>query len=241
MGPAEGAEADRLVLSSKNGGALADMPPNDLVHGLLNAHSWYRIETPMDYSRAGLWCVSNLATALVIFFIPNELRYWRKVPPFATSTLLGSLFIAFYRLLRAVASFHADDHADRALVGVLLLIYLPMAVVSSRRHRYCDAQGARSYPVGAGTRQQSLDGQTAMMPESAAPQPSAPSEEAPDVWEEARIAVASLESSTGATPRWLAAVSTLIVAPAAFAGPRPITSMPTGRRRPYAGSSTTRR
>ena len=51
-----------------------------------------------------------------------------------------------------------------------------------------------------------------MMPESAVPEPSARPEEAPDVWEEARTAVASLESATGATPRWLAAVSTLIVA-----------------------------
>ena len=51
-----------------------------------------------------------------------------------------------------------------------------------------------------------------MMPESAAPQTPALSEEEPEVWGEARRAVANLESSTGATPRWLAAVSTLIVA-----------------------------
>ncbi len=51
-----------------------------------------------------------------------------------------------------------------------------------------------------------------MMPESAAPQTTALPEEEPDVWDDARRAVASLESSTGATPRWLAAISTLIVA-----------------------------
>jgi C4-dicarboxylate-specific signal transduction histidine kinase len=50
------------------------------------------------------------------------------------------------------------------------------------------------------------------MQESAAPQTPALSEEGPDVWGDARRAVANLESSTGATPRWLAAVSTLIVA-----------------------------
>jgi hypothetical protein len=67
-----------------------DMPPNELVHELLNAHSWYRIETPMDYLRAGLWCVSNLATALAYFFIPNELRYWRKERALIPS-VLGSV------------------------------------------------------------------------------------------------------------------------------------------------------
>lgn len=106
-----------------------DMPPNDLVHGLLNAHSWYRIETPMDYLRAGLWCVSNLATALAYFFIPNELRHWRKVLPFATSTLLGSLFIAFI-------AFCGLSHLSMLMImqtapwWVILLVYLPMAIVS---------------------------------------------------------------------------------------------------------------
>jgi len=106
-----------------------DMPSHDLVQGLLNAHYWYHIDTPMDYLRAGLWCVSNLATALAYFFIPNEIRYWRKVLPFATSTMLGSLFIAFI-------AFCGLSHLSMLVImqtapwWVILLIYLPMAIVS---------------------------------------------------------------------------------------------------------------
>ena len=106
-----------------------DMPSHDLVHGLLNAHSWYRIDTPLDYLRAGIWCVSNLATGLAYFFIPNELRYWRRALPFASSTLLGTLFIAFI-------AFCGLSHLSMLLImqtapwWAILLIYLPMAIVS---------------------------------------------------------------------------------------------------------------
>jgi len=106
-----------------------DMPTHDLVHGLLNAHSWYRIDTPLDYLRAGLWCVSNLATALAYFFIPNEIRYWRRVLPFTTSTLLGNLFIAFI-------AFCGLSHLSMLAImqtapwWAILLVYLPMAIVS---------------------------------------------------------------------------------------------------------------
>jgi len=106
-----------------------DMPSHDLVQGLLNTHDWYRIDTPLDYLRAGLWCVSNLATALAYFFIPNELRYWRRVLPFATSSLLGSLFIAFI-------AFCGLSHLSMLAImqtapwWAILLIYLPMAIVS---------------------------------------------------------------------------------------------------------------
>jgi hypothetical protein len=106
-----------------------EMPSHDLVQGFLNAHSWYRIDTPLDYLRAGLWCVSNLATALAYFFIPNELRHWRKVLPFATSALLGTLFIAFI-------FFCGLSHLSMLLImqtapwWAILLVYLPMAIVS---------------------------------------------------------------------------------------------------------------
>lgn len=106
-----------------------DMPSHDVVQGFLNAHSWYRIDTPLDYLRAGLWCVSNLATALAYFFIPNELRYWRRVLPFAASTLLGTLFIAFI-------AFCGLSHLSMLAImqtgpwWAILLIYLPMAIVS---------------------------------------------------------------------------------------------------------------
>ena len=106
-----------------------DMPSHDLVQELLNTHSWYRIDTPLDYLRAGLWCVSNLATALAYFFIPNELRYWRRVLPFAASSLLGGLFIAFI-------AFCGLSHLAMLFImqtapwWAILLIYLPMAIVS---------------------------------------------------------------------------------------------------------------
>jgi hypothetical protein len=106
-----------------------DMPSHDLVQGLLNTHSWYRIDTPLDYLRAGIWCASNLATAMAYFFIPNELRYWRDVLPFASSTLLGTLFIAFI-------AFCGLSHLSMLLImqtapwWAILLIYLPMAIVS---------------------------------------------------------------------------------------------------------------
>lgn len=106
-----------------------DMPSHDLVQELLNTHSWYRIDTPLDYLRAGLWCVSNLATALAYFFIPNELRHWRKVLPFASSALLGALFIAFI-------FFCGLSHLSMLLImqtapwWAILLVYLPMAIVS---------------------------------------------------------------------------------------------------------------
>lgn len=106
-----------------------DMPSHELALGFLNAHSWYRIETPLDYLRAGLWCISNLATALAYFFIPNELRYWRRVLPFAASSLLGAMFIAFI-------AFCGLSHLSMLLImqtapwWATLLIYLPMAIVS---------------------------------------------------------------------------------------------------------------
>jgi hypothetical protein len=106
-----------------------DMPSHDVVQGLLNAHSWYHIETPLDYLRAGLWCLSNLATALAYFFIPNELRYWRRVLPFATSSLLGSLFIAFIAFC-GLSHLAMLAIMQTAPWWAILLVYLPMAVVS---------------------------------------------------------------------------------------------------------------
>lgn len=106
------------------------MPAHDLASTFLNAHSWYRIDTPLDYVRAALWCASNLTTAIAYFLIPLELGQWRKVMPFAASALIGQLFIGFI-------FFCGLSHL--AMLAIMqtgpwwatLLIYLPMAAVSA--------------------------------------------------------------------------------------------------------------
>jgi hypothetical protein len=105
-----------------------------LSHGalflLLNDHSWYRIETPLDYLRAALWCLANLATAFAYFAIPIELRHWSRVLPFSTSWLLGALFMGFIL-------FCGLSHLSMLVImqtgpwWATLGIYLPMAAVSS--------------------------------------------------------------------------------------------------------------
>jgi hypothetical protein len=102
---------------------------HEAAHWLINNHSWYRIETPLDCVRAALWCLSNLATACAYFLIPVELRAWSAVLPFSTSWLLASLFIGFI-------VFCGLSHL--AMLAIMqtgpwwatLAIYLPMAVVS---------------------------------------------------------------------------------------------------------------
>jgi len=102
---------------------------HESVQFLLNGHSWYRIETPLDWVRATLWCVANFLTAVAYFAIPNELRSWRKALPFAASTTIGSLFIAFITLCGA-SHFAMLFIMQTGPWWVILLIYLPMAVVS---------------------------------------------------------------------------------------------------------------
>jgi hypothetical protein len=102
-------------------------------HGLaqfvLNAHDWYRIETPADYVRATLWCLSNAATAIAYFLIPNEIRHWRRVLPFAATALIARLFIAFI-------FFCGLSHLAMLFImqtgpwWAILVIYVPMAIVS---------------------------------------------------------------------------------------------------------------
>jgi hypothetical protein len=96
---------------------------------LINDHSWYRFETTADYVRAGLWCLSNLATSLSYFLLPIEIRHWRVALPFKSSTLIGTLFIAFIATCGA-------SHLSMLIImptapwWMTILIYLPMAFAS---------------------------------------------------------------------------------------------------------------
>ena len=102
---------------------------HDLAHALLNNHSWYRIDTPLDYVRAGIWCAANLATAIAYFCIPYELRLWRRTLRLFASSRVGLLFIGFIALCGAS---HLAMLAimQTAPWWAVLLIYLPMAIVS---------------------------------------------------------------------------------------------------------------
>lgn len=106
------------------------MPEHDLVTGLLNAHSWYRIDSPLDYVRAAIWCASNLVTAISYFLIPIELGHWRKVMAFPASAFIGRLFIGFI-------FFCGVSHLSMLVImqtgpwWATLFVYLPMAIVSA--------------------------------------------------------------------------------------------------------------
>ena len=102
---------------------------HDGVQTLLNAHSWYHIETPWDWVRATLWCVANFLTAMAYFLIPNELRAWRKVLPFAATSLIGALFMGFITLC-GLSHFAMLFIMQTGPWWATLLIYLPMAAVS---------------------------------------------------------------------------------------------------------------
>jgi hypothetical protein len=106
------------------------MPHDALISALLNDHAWYRIDSPLDYLRAALWCLSNLATALAYFLIPNELRHWRRELPFAATSLIGALFIGFIAFC-GLSHFAMLFIMQTAPWWAVLLIYLPMAFVSA--------------------------------------------------------------------------------------------------------------
>jgi len=107
-----------------------DMPSNDLIHTLINSHSWYHFETTADYLRAALWCLANFVTAASYFLIPNEIKYWRQALPFGATALISNLFIAFIALCGL-------SHAVMLLImqtgpwWATLLVYVPMAMVSA--------------------------------------------------------------------------------------------------------------
>jgi len=107
-----------------------DMQSGDLIHQLVNNHSWYHIETPADYLRAGLWCLANFVTATSYFLIPNEIKYWRKALPFGAASLIINLFISFI-------AFCGLSHLVMLLImqtgpwWATLLVYVPMAMVSA--------------------------------------------------------------------------------------------------------------
>jgi hypothetical protein len=102
---------------------------SEIAHMMWNAHSWYRIDTPLDVLRALIWCGANLATAIAYFLIPQELGHWRKVMPFAASARIGQLFIGFI-------FFCGLSHLAMLVImqtgpwWATLLVYLPMAIVS---------------------------------------------------------------------------------------------------------------
>jgi hypothetical protein len=107
-----------------------EMPSNDLIHMLMNNHSWYRIETADDYLRAILWCLANLVTSVSYFLIPNEIKYWRKSLPFDATALISNLFIGFI-------AFCGLSHLAMIIImptgpwWAVVLIYVPMATVSA--------------------------------------------------------------------------------------------------------------
>jgi hypothetical protein len=105
-------------------------PTHDFADLMLNAHSWYRIETPLDYVRAGIWCASNLVTAISYFLIPQELSHWRREMPFAASSLIGRLFMGFI-FLCGLSHLATLAILQTGPWWATLFIYLPMAVVSA--------------------------------------------------------------------------------------------------------------
>lgn len=107
-----------------------EMPQPDVMQALLNDHSWYRIDTPLDYLRAILWCLANFVTATAYFLIPNELRHWRRVLPFAATSLIGTLFIGFI-FFCGLSHFAMLLIMQTAPWWVILLVYMPMAIVSA--------------------------------------------------------------------------------------------------------------
>lgn len=106
-----------------------DMQTGDLVHHFMNNHGWYQIETPLDYFRAGLWCLANVVTAMVYFLIPNEITHWRKALPFTGVSLIINLFVAFIAFCGA-SHFAMLFIMQTAPWWAIALIYGPMAVVS---------------------------------------------------------------------------------------------------------------
>ena len=107
-----------------------DMSHSDLLHGLMNNHAWYRIETVDDYLRAALWCVANLVTSFSYFLIPNEIKYWRRSLPFDSVSLIFNLFIGFI-------AFCGLSHLAMIFImptgpwWAVVLVYVPMAAVSA--------------------------------------------------------------------------------------------------------------
>src|ERR1700733_14585883 len=107
-----------------------EMASNDLIHTLMNGHSWYRIETADDYLRAALWCIANLVTSVSYFLIPQEIQYWRKSLPFGATALISNLFIGFI-------AFCGLSHLAMVIImptgpwWAVILIYVPMATVSA--------------------------------------------------------------------------------------------------------------
>ncbi len=106
-----------------------DMHSGDLIHHLVNNHSWYHIETAQDYLRASLWCLANFVTAVSYFLIPNEIKHWRKALPFGATSLISNLFISFI-------AFCGLSHLVMLFImqtgpwWATLLVYVPMATVS---------------------------------------------------------------------------------------------------------------
>lgn len=95
----------------------------------MNAHEWYSLASPLDHLRAWLWVLANFGTFIAYFMIPFELFYWRaRLSALITNTISG-LFIAFIAAcgLSHIAMIFVMPTAPW---WVILLVYLPLAVIS---------------------------------------------------------------------------------------------------------------
>lgn len=96
----------------------------------LNDHSWYRLDSEWDYLRMALWCIANLMTFVAYFLIPWEIHSWGDALSFASTTLIGRLFIWFIVLCGL-------SHLVMVIVmptgpwWATLFVYVPMALVSA--------------------------------------------------------------------------------------------------------------
>jgi hypothetical protein len=100
-----------------------------VLHYFINDHSWYRFITTADYIRAGIWCFSNLAIAGAYFMLPVEIRKWLLALPFRSTTLIGTLFIAFI-LFCGISHLSMVVIMQTAPWWATILIYLPTGVIS---------------------------------------------------------------------------------------------------------------
>lgn len=112
----------------------------DPLQFLMNAHSWYTLDTPSDHVRAWLWCVSNFLTFASYFLIPFEIKLWSTCLPFRSTKTISRLFITFI-VACGLSHLVMIVIMPTAPWWAILTVYLPMAGVSLatvlvlRRHR----------------------------------------------------------------------------------------------------------
>jgi hypothetical protein len=97
---------------------------------VMNDHSWYTLNSPLDWVRAALWCGTNFITFVSYFMIPFEIYQWGSVVRFTSTTVIGALFIWFI-ILCGLSHLAMLFIMQTGPWWATLLIYLPMAVVSA--------------------------------------------------------------------------------------------------------------